>query len=264
MRTGRRRWPRWSSAGTRTFWTCGFRILTAHPYLRHTLNAAEALAREVGHEKLVVGAVIGPFSLPTMLMGMRKFLALIDDAELRERYFQPLMTLMVEFAARWARAQMEAGCHMVVFAEGIASATIVDEATFLKYARPVMERFVQRVAGDAGDARGVLALEFVGHGLPYMHHVRDLNVAGFLIGESDTLVEARAAYRAREGAHRQHQQFETAALGARASAVRSPAGGGPSWTRLHPVDAGTRSALPRSVSRHRGAGPGGHRVRATG
>lgn len=166
---------------------------TAHPYLRHTLNAAEALAREVGHEKLVVGAVIGPFSLPTMLMGTRKFLALIDDAELRERYFQPLMTLMVEFAARWARAQMEAGCHMVVFAEGIASATIVDEATFLKYARPVMERFVQRVAGDSGDARGALALEFVGHGLPYMHHVRDLNVAGFLIGESDTLVEARAA-----------------------------------------------------------------------
>ncbi len=42
---------------------------TADPYLRHTLDAAAQLARQVGDEKLVVGGIIGPFSLPTMLMG---------------------------------------------------------------------------------------------------------------------------------------------------------------------------------------------------
>lgn len=161
----------------------------AHPYLRHTLDAASTLARRVGSEKLVVGALIGPFSLPSMLMGTKKFLELLDDAPIRERYFHTLMDVMIEFTARWARAQMEAGCHLVVFAEGIASATIIDEATFLRYAKPVMERFVQRVTGQG--APGLLALEFVGHGLPYMQHVRDLDVAAFLVGESDPVVEVR-------------------------------------------------------------------------
>lgn len=163
-----------------------------NPYLRHTLEAAEALSRDVGDEKLVVGAIIGPFSLPTMLMGTRKFLDILDEPALRERYFEPLMAAMIEFSAQWVKAQLEAGCHLVVFAEGIASATIIDEDTFLKYAKPVMERFVDRVRSIAG-SEGFLALEFVGHGLPYMHHVRDLDVAGFLIGETDLVTEARAA-----------------------------------------------------------------------
>src|SRR5690606_37745737 len=164
---------------------------TAHPYLRHTLDTARRLARDVGGEKLVVGAVIGPFSLPTMLMGTKKFLELIDEPEARERYFPRLMDMMVEFAVRWTKAQLDAGCHLVVFAEGAASCTIIDEETFLKYAKPYFEQYVERVTGGPGG--GALALEFVGHGLPYMRHVRDLNVLGFLIGETDTVREARAA-----------------------------------------------------------------------
>jgi len=164
---------------------------TAHPYLRNTLDAASTLARRVGGEKLVVGAIIGPFSLPSMLMGTKKFLELLDDAPLRERYFRRLMDAMVEFTARWAQAQLEAGCHLVVFAEGIASATIIDEDTFLRYAKPVIEQFVERVTRSG--AAGLLGLEFVGHGLPFLPYVRDLNVAAFLVGESDPVAEVRRA-----------------------------------------------------------------------
>lgn len=158
---------------------------TSHPYLRHTLDAASELARRVGDEKLVVGGVIGPFSLPTMLMGTRKFLDLVDLPEFRNEYFQPLMQKMVDFTARWATAQIEAGCHIVVFAEGISSATIIDEATFLGAAKPTLEQFVAKT-------RGALALEFVGHGLPFMRHVRDLDVAALLIAETDPMDETRA------------------------------------------------------------------------
>lgn len=196
----------------------------SHPYLRHTLTAAEELVRQTGGEVPVIGGIIGPFSLPTMLMGTRKFLELLDKPELRERYYKPLMDKMVEYAVRWTRAQFDAGCHIVVFAEGIASATIIDESTFLRWARPVMEQYVRGVrralaglgprrgpasgpyaAGGQGAGNGsasapialdrteALVLEFVGHGLPYMGHVRDLDVAGFLIGESDPVEETRAA-----------------------------------------------------------------------
>lgn len=38
----------------------------------------------------------------------------------------------------------------------------------------------------------MLALEWVGHGLPYMHHVRDLNVAAYLMAETDPMDKTRA------------------------------------------------------------------------
>lgn len=160
---------------------------TRHPYLRATLDAATALAREVKGQKLIVGAVIGPFSLPSMLMGTRKFLALLlDHPEHRARYLPPLMSKMMEYCTQWARAQFAAGCDLVVFAEGMASATILDEKTFLRDAKPVLEEFVARTGG-------LLALEWVGHALPFLHHVKDLGVAAFLIGESDPVDQARRA-----------------------------------------------------------------------
>lgn len=159
---------------------------TAHPYLRKTLDAATALARAVKGEKLIVGAVIGPFSLPSMLMGTRKAVALLVDPEARTRYLPVLMSKMIEYTSRWGRAQLAAGCDLVVVAEGMASATIIDKDTFLRDARPVLQEFVQRTGG-------LLALEFVGHALPYLPHVRDLGVAAFLIGGSDPVDQARRA-----------------------------------------------------------------------
>ncbi|MEZ5101929.1 MAG: uroporphyrinogen decarboxylase family protein [Thermoleophilia bacterium] len=160
---------------------------TRHPYCRHTLRAAEALARRVKGQQLIVGAVIGPFSLPTMLMGTRKLLSLLLEPEpVRRRFLPTLLEKTTAYASRWASAQLDAGCDLVVVAEGIASATILDEATFLRDARPALERFVARTPG-------LLALELVGHGLPFLPHLRDLGVAGFLIGESDRVDAARRA-----------------------------------------------------------------------
>lgn len=160
---------------------------TRHPYCRHTLRAAEALARQVKGQQLIVGAVIGPFSLPTMLMGTRRFLSLLlEPDDVRRRLLPALLEKTTEYASRWAAAQLAAGCDLVVVAEGISSATILDEATFLRDARPALERFVQRTPG-------LLALELVGHGLPFLPHLRDLGVAAFLIGESDRVDDARRA-----------------------------------------------------------------------
>lgn len=160
---------------------------TRHAYLRNTLQAAAELKRQVGNEKLVVGAVIGPFSLATMLLGTGKYLSLLfDDADRFRRLWPPLVRSMVEYSSKWARAQFEAGCDLVVFAEGIASATILDERTFLREAKPVLEEFVRRT-------KGILALEWVGDGRPFLKHTKDLGVAAFLVGSTDSLVECRRA-----------------------------------------------------------------------
>ena len=158
----------------------------SHPYLAESLRAARELARRVKGERLVVGAVIGPFSLPTMLMGTGKFLSLLDEH--RERYaaqLARLMDLMVEYSSRWARAQLDAGCDLVVFAEGISSASIIGEDLFLRDALPTAKRFL------SGVGKGLIGFEWVGYGLPYMRHLNGLGLAAVLVGEHEPLGEAR-------------------------------------------------------------------------
>jgi uroporphyrinogen decarboxylase len=157
----------------------------SHPYLRHTLEAARALAARVKGERLILGAVIGPFSLPSMLMGTGKFLSLlVDYQKTHGKFYRMLMERMLAYTSGWARAQMEAGCDAVVFAEGIASASIVNEKLFLQFAKPVLEDFVRKTGG-------ILALELVGHALPFLPHLRSLDAKIYLVGEDDPLPEAR-------------------------------------------------------------------------
>lgn len=159
-------------------------VAADHPYLRRTLEAATALRSSVGDRKLVVGAAIGPFSLPSMLMGTRKFLELLlrnDDAALAA-----LLERMTEYVTRWVRAQFEAGCHLVVIAEGIASASVLDRQTFRHRAVPVIRELFSRFSTP-------LALEFVGHAEPFLADVRDIGAAAYLVGESDDLGACRRA-----------------------------------------------------------------------
>lgn len=160
---------------------------TAHPYLRRTLEAAGALADRYKGERLIVGAVIGPFSLPTLLMGTGKFLALVKrHPELRQSCFEPLMERMCAYAIRWGNAQLEAGCDLVVVAEGIASATVVSERTFLDDALPYTRRVLEGIRGHTG-------LELVGDALPFAAHLRDLPAVAYLVGEGDHLPSMRRA-----------------------------------------------------------------------
>ncbi len=158
---------------------------TSHPYLRHTLRTAEGLARRFKGDRLIVGAVIGPFSLPTLLMGTGKFMALmLRYPKLHARFFKLLLEKMMVFSTAWANAQFDAGCDVVVVADGITSATILQEKTFLTYALPVIEKFI-------GGLKGLIGFEFVGDAMPFIHHVRDLPVAVFLTGSNDNVVEIR-------------------------------------------------------------------------
>jgi uroporphyrinogen decarboxylase len=158
----------------------------AHPYLVQTLKTATELARRYKGDRLIVGAVIGPFSLPSMLMGMGKILDLIFHQEtLRRTYFAPLMDQMMTYTRRWAQAQLDAGCDIVVMAEGMASASLLTEKTFLEFALPVLR---ESIAG----IKGLVGLELVGDALPFMTHLRDLPCAALLVGSSDRLRDVRA------------------------------------------------------------------------
>ncbi len=158
---------------------------TSHPYLKATLRSAEQLAREVKGDRLIVGALIGPFSLPTMLMGTSKFLDLLlmPESE-RKQWFDPLMEKMLEYTLSWGRAQIAAGCDAIVLAEGTSSASIIDPELFRSCSHPVLRRFIEEIGAPVG-------FEFVGRAMPMLDAASDLGPALWLLGEEDPLGEAR-------------------------------------------------------------------------
>lgn len=162
-------------------------VAAQHPYLKRTLEAAANLARSCKGDRLIVGAIIGPFSLPSMLMGMGKALSLLGRH--RAAYAaqqEKLRDQVMDYCVAWAKAQFEAGCDVVVAAEGMASASLLTEETFVREALPVLKEFITRTGG-------LIGLELVGEALPFAKHLRDLGCAVVLIGGNDRVDAMRAA-----------------------------------------------------------------------
>jgi uroporphyrinogen-III decarboxylase len=161
-------------------------VAADHPYLRHSLRTAEKLADAVKGERLIVGAIIGPFSLPSMLIGMDKtFALLLGDPNRYEKYYPRLREEVMNYCLEWTQALYAAGCDIVVAAEGMASASLLTEETFLREALPVLIEFSER-------AGGLVGLEMVGDALPFAQHLARVPCAVLLIGSNDPPQEMRA------------------------------------------------------------------------
>lgn len=112
------------------------------------LKAIGILRRELGNEVLVVGCVMGPFTLTTQLLGMEKALYLaIDDPE----QLQHLMDFATEVIIRFGQAQLQAGAHLPVVFDPSASTAVVPSQFFREFELPRLQRVFQALA-KAGSA----------------------------------------------------------------------------------------------------------------
>lgn len=163
---------------------------TASPELRKTLDIIRGLANGIGQEKVVLGACIAPFSLPSMLMGTEAWMRLLYTPELRNQYLRPTLDLCLAFVKRWIRAQHDAGAHLVVLADGMASATILPRDMFRKYALPVIQETIS-------SAHGMVAYEAVGRIEPFVDLLADVGSVGLLIGSDDDIANCKRLVRGR-------------------------------------------------------------------
>ncbi|RMF85259.1 MAG: hypothetical protein D6744_01695, partial [Planctomycetota bacterium] len=157
-----------------------------------TLNVISALRDGIGDEKVVIGACIAPFSLPSMLMGTAGWMRLLFTKAFRERYFEHILRVCHEFVVRWARAQVDAGAHVIVLADGMASATMLPRAVFERFALPA----IKQVIADIG---GLVAYEAVGRAEPFIDLLADTGAVALLIGEEDDLQHCKRATTGRCG-----------------------------------------------------------------
>jgi uroporphyrinogen decarboxylase len=101
------------------------------------LKAIGILRQEVGNEVLVVGCVMGPFTLTTQLLGLETALYLaIDDPERLEH----LMDYATEVVIGFGQAQIQAGAHLPVVFDPSASTAVVPPQFFRELELPRLQR----------------------------------------------------------------------------------------------------------------------------
>lgn len=154
------------------------------PVLRKTLETLTLLRSTIGREKLVVGACIAPFSLPSMLMGTSRWMRLLLTPELRQKHLARLLGVCQEFVTKWTQLQFQAGAHVVVLADGMASSTILSRERFAEFAAPVIKEAI-RTAG------GPVIYEPVGCIEPSIDLCGDLGAIALLIGSEDNIASCK-------------------------------------------------------------------------
>ena len=112
------------------------------------LKALGILRRELADEVLIVGCVMGPFTLVTQLLGMETALYLaIDDCPRLEK----LMDFATETIIRFGRAQLQAGAHLPIVFDPSASPAVIPAPFFREFELPRLRRVFEALA-EAGAA----------------------------------------------------------------------------------------------------------------
>ena len=108
------------------------------------LKALGILRQELGNETMVVGCVVGPFTLTTQLLGLETALYLaIDDPSRLER----LMDFATEVIIRFGRSQLLSGAHLPIVFNPSASPDVIPPQFFREFELPRLQRVFQAFTG---------------------------------------------------------------------------------------------------------------------
>ncbi len=104
------------------------------------LKALGILRREIRDEAMVVGCVVGPFTLTTQLLGVETALYLaIDDSPRLER----LMDFATEVIIGFGLAQLQSGAHLPIVFDPSASPAVIPPNFFREFELPRLQRVFQ-------------------------------------------------------------------------------------------------------------------------
>lgn len=133
-----------------------------HPALALRLDVTRRLAARLEGRVLLLGAVIGPFSLPVMQLGFSTWLDLLHDAPTEAAR---LLAVNVEHDVAFARAQLAAGAAAILVFEPLASTEIVDPRVHRELGLPALARFGRELGGAFGVSAASAAIRGVARDL---------------------------------------------------------------------------------------------------
>lgn len=128
------------------------------------LKALGILRRELGNAVLVVGCVLGPFTLAAQLLGLETTLYLaIDDPSRLER----LMDFATEVIIGYGRAQLRAGAHLPIVFNPAASPAVIPSQFFREFELPRLTRVFHALTDEGAAANWLHIAGPVQSILPY-------------------------------------------------------------------------------------------------
>ncbi|MBI2908448.1 MAG: uroporphyrinogen decarboxylase family protein [Chloroflexi bacterium] len=158
--------------------------------LRETLEAIHLLSERNRNQRPILSVVVGPFSLPIMLLGFEKWINLLyEDPPSAHK----LLAYLSEFCVSWANAQLAAGAHAIAFFDPMASTTITTVDQFLTFDLAVATRTIARIKGPCAYA---FASGRVG---AVLEHIPSTGAAAVVVGEQDDLKAVKASLKGRLG-----------------------------------------------------------------
>lgn len=151
-----------------------------------TLKAAALLRAQAGDRLLIVGALVGPMTLATQLMGMEDALYFAAD---HPDDFERLLDFATDVAIRYGLAQVRAGAHVPLVFDASASPVIVPVPFFHEFLLPRLRRIF-----GAFRREGVPAwLYLPGHIRPLFPYCPEADVQILSFGHEVPASEARDA-----------------------------------------------------------------------
>jgi MtaA/CmuA family methyltransferase len=110
-------------------------------------DCVSALSKRIGHETLITAFCDqGPFSLAGLVRGMEDFLIDLANPEARDRVHRLLETCR-QVTERFGLLLIEAGAHVVVFGDALASPDVVSPAIYREFAFPYEKQVVAHLKG---------------------------------------------------------------------------------------------------------------------
>jgi uroporphyrinogen decarboxylase len=139
------------------------------------LKALRILRRELGEQFLIVGCVLGPFTLAAQLMGPEAtlYLAIDDPAGLSR-----LMDFSTEVIIRFGLAQIEAGAHLPIVFDPFASPAVIPYKFFREFELPRLARVFEAFRG-AGAAANWLHIAGPASSILPFYPQAGVNIANF-------------------------------------------------------------------------------------
>jgi uroporphyrinogen decarboxylase len=139
------------------------------------LKALRILRRELGNDVLVVGCVLGPFTLTTQLLGIETALyTAIDDPSRLEQAMDFATGVIIDFGL----AQLQSGAHLPIVFNPSASPAVIPPKFFREFELPRLQRVFQAFAGAGAVANWLHIAGPIKPILPY-YPKAGVNIANF-------------------------------------------------------------------------------------
>ncbi len=117
------------------------------PPLLAVLRSTELMAQRARGQRLVLGHVVGPCSLPALLMGEGHWLELLLFGNVSRR--RRILQVTRRFCVAWANALLSAGADAIALAEPMATSTMLTREQAARLVLPEVRRVVRAIRGPA-------------------------------------------------------------------------------------------------------------------